>query len=83
MKRHVGFGAVLLGTFLSATLATVLSTASAQTEIRLGYQRGDFTTVMIEQGLLDARFGPDVTDLAGKQVGYTVGLSPTTCSCGR
>ncbi len=57
MKRHVGFGAALLGTFLS----TVLSTVSAQTEIRLGYQRGDFATVMIEQGLLEARFGPDVT----------------------
>lgn len=62
MKRHVGFGAVLLGTFLSTTfLATVLSTASAQTEIRLGYQRGDFATVVIEQGLLETRFGPDVT----------------------
>ena len=52
MKRHVGFGAVLLGTFLSTTFfATVLSTAYAQTEIRLGYQRGDFATVVIEQGL--------------------------------
>lgn len=56
MKRHVGFGAVLLGTFL----LTVSSTVSAQTEIRLGYQRGDFATVMIEQELLEARFGPDV-----------------------
>lgn len=54
MKRHVGFGAVLLS-------LTLFSTVSAQTEIRLGYQRGDFAAVMMEQGLLEARFGPDVT----------------------
>lgn len=54
MKRHVGIGAVL------GTLA-LLPTVSAQTEIRLGYQRGDFATVMIEQQLLESRFGEGVT----------------------
>ena len=53
MGRHVGFGAVLLGTFLSISFA--------QTEIRLGYQRGDFATVMIQQRFLERRFGEDVT----------------------
>lgn len=57
MKRYVGIGAALLGTLATATL----STSSAQTEIRLGYQRGDFATVMTQQRLLENRFGDDAT----------------------
>lgn len=32
----------------------------AQNEVRLGYQRGDFATVLIEQRLLETAFGEDV-----------------------
>lgn len=37
------------------------SVALAQTELHLGYQRGDFATVMIEQQLLEQSLGEDVT----------------------
>ena len=42
-------------------VAALGSAALAQTELRLGYQRGDFATVMIEQQLLEQALGDDVT----------------------
>lgn len=43
------------------TLAVSGSAALAQTELRLGYQRGDFATVMIEQQLLEQALSDEVT----------------------
>lgn len=43
-----------------ALFALSTTAAFAQTELRLGYQRGDFAAVMIEQQLLEQALGDDV-----------------------
>lgn len=55
VSRHVGRVGLVLLTFFALFVYV-----SAQTEVRLGYQGGDFATVLIEQGLLERAFGEDV-----------------------
>ena len=69
--RHVGRVGLLL--------LTLFSFASAQTQLRLGYQRGDFSTVLIEQRLIGADSYMRLLNFSNQQANYsrltTVGYS--------